>query len=60
MPVILPPEAWDRWLDPELSDPEELQPLLRPYPTERTHRRRVSQRVNSSRNNDPGCLDDPD
>jgi putative SOS response-associated peptidase YedK len=30
MPVILTPEAWGLWLDPQ-SDPSELQGLLRPY-----------------------------
>ena len=32
MPVILPPEAYDLWLDPDLEDPKALQPLLKPAP----------------------------
>ncbi|HSG71671.1 MAG TPA: SOS response-associated peptidase [Planctomycetaceae bacterium] len=34
MPVILPQDLWDVWLDAEVTDVESLQPLLRPYPTE--------------------------
>jgi putative SOS response-associated peptidase YedK len=30
MPVIVPPKAYAEWLDPDLHDPEQLQPLLRP------------------------------
>jgi putative SOS response-associated peptidase YedK len=32
MPVILPREMYDLWLDPTLEDPEALQPLLKPAP----------------------------
>ena len=32
MPVLLPREAWDDWLDPELDDREYLQSLLQPPP----------------------------
>lgn len=32
MPVILPPEVYDLWLDPTLEAPEVLQPLLKPAP----------------------------
>ncbi len=30
MPVILPPEAWDAWLDPQ-REPEQVLPLLLPF-----------------------------
>lgn len=33
MPVILPPDAYDAWLDPELQDLKVLQPLLVPAPS---------------------------
>jgi putative SOS response-associated peptidase YedK len=33
MPAILAPDDEARWLDPELTDPAGLLPLLRPYPT---------------------------
>src|SRR5690625_4137718 len=32
MPVIIPPESYDLWLDREIEDPEALLPLLRPRP----------------------------
>jgi putative SOS response-associated peptidase YedK len=32
MPVILPPEAYDIWLDLELEDTQALQPFLKPAP----------------------------
>jgi len=34
MPVILLPEDEDRWLDPDMSEPEEITGLLRPYPAD--------------------------
>ena len=34
MPVILCPEDYDAWLDPDLEDPKVLQPLLKPAPSE--------------------------
>lgn len=34
MPVILPREHHDRWLDPKLSDAAALLPLLKPFPAE--------------------------
>ena len=30
MPVVVPPDAWAIWLDPELRDPGELRALLEP------------------------------
>jgi putative SOS response-associated peptidase YedK len=34
MPVILLPEDEDHWLDPDMSEPEEIVSLLRPYPAD--------------------------
>ncbi len=56
MPVILPPQAYEAWLDPELIETGHLAPLLVParpgfligYP--------VSQRVNAPLHDDPGCI----
>ncbi len=31
MLVILSPKGYDRWLDPSVTDPDDVQPLLRPY-----------------------------
>jgi putative SOS response-associated peptidase YedK len=34
MPVMLLPEDEDHWLDPDMSEPEEIVSLLRPYPAQ--------------------------
>src|SRR5258705_9044185 len=34
MPVILLPEDEEHWLDPDMSEPEEIVSLLRPYPAD--------------------------
>ena len=54
MPVILPAEARDAWLDPG-AEPQALKDLLQPYPG--LERRRVSTRVNRPENDDPSLLD---
>lgn len=46
MPVILPPEGYETWLDPGEATPEDLQPLLAPYPADRMEAYPVSRRVN--------------
>ena len=60
MPAILPPEAWARWLDPELKDPAELAALLVPSADDVLALRPVSTLVNSVRNKGPEVLDPPD
>lgn len=55
MPVILPPEAYDTWLDPH-ARPKQLLPLLQPYPSELMTGHAVSPEVNSPRNNDPSLI----
>jgi putative SOS response-associated peptidase YedK len=55
MPVILPRDAYDVWLDPGFQNVQELQPLLKPYPAEAMRRYRVSQRVNQVANDDAEC-----
>ena len=55
MPVILSPDDYDRWLDPGITDPDEVQDLLKPYPGE-MHAHPVSSAVNSPRNNSPELL----
>ena len=54
MPAILDPAAEARWLDPELTDPAALQPLLVPCPPERLRVWPVRPAVNATR------LDGPD
>lgn len=56
MPVILPPAAYDRWLDPDQTKTAALLPLLRPYPAEEMSSYPVSALVNRATNNQPDCL----
>lgn len=55
MPVILPPEAYDDWLDPNLQDPKRVVSMLRPFPPEAMVAYPVSTHVNSPRHEDPAC-----
>jgi putative SOS response-associated peptidase YedK len=57
MPVILPEQEYDRWLDPQLDDPMKLQALLKPYPAEEMAAYPVSTFVNSPRNESPQCIE---
>jgi putative SOS response-associated peptidase YedK len=62
MPVVVPESAWDRWLDPTLADPAELQGLLVPADEAWLEAYPVSRRVNDVRNDGPDLLaplDDP-
>ena len=56
MPVILPAEDRDAWLDPE-AETQELVSLLRPYPGDDLETFPVSRFVNSPRNNDERCVE---
>jgi len=58
MPVMLPPDAWDTWLDRDNHDIEALQELLVPAPAELIQLRMVSTDVNNVRNNDPSLIDE--
>ncbi len=53
MPVIVPRDREDIWLDPETEDVELLKGFLRPFPSEEMVLTRVSDRVNSPRYNSP-------
>lgn len=57
MPVILPHEDYELWLDPDVRESEELLPLLTPYPAIDMETYTVSRKVNSPYNNDPGCIE---
>jgi putative SOS response-associated peptidase YedK len=50
MPVIVRPEHYAGWLDPTLSDPRALAPMLEQFPAEEMRAYPVSKRVNSARN----------
>ncbi|HZD67720.1 MAG TPA: SOS response-associated peptidase [Actinomycetes bacterium] len=53
MPVILPPETWDSWLDPANTDAEALAALLVPAPDDLLVCWPVDPAVNSPRSNGP-------
>ena len=50
-------EAIDRWLDPAIVDPAQLEPLLGPLPGALLQATPVSPRVNSVRSEGPECLE---
>lgn len=57
MPVILPPEAYDEWLDPAVQDKAKLEPLLVPLTQVEMKIRPVSTLVNNVRNDVPACVE---
>jgi putative SOS response-associated peptidase YedK len=56
MPVILPRDRYDAWLDPE-AEGEALAALLGPYPGDDLEAYPVSRFVNSPGNDDPRCIE---
>jgi putative SOS response-associated peptidase YedK len=57
MPVILPPEHYDQWLDPAVTQGARLTPLLQPYSSEAMTCYPVSSLVNNARIDDPRCIE---
>ncbi len=60
MPVVLPPSAWDQWLDPTNDDLDALGQLLVPAPSELLTLRPVSTDVNDVRNAGAHLIDEVD
>jgi putative SOS response-associated peptidase YedK len=62
MPVMLPPSAWERWLDPEFDDVDALGKLLVPAPSRLIELHPVSTQVNNVREDGPELIEavDPD
>jgi putative SOS response-associated peptidase YedK len=56
MPVILSPEDYDAWMDPDLQHTERLKAFLRPYPPERMCAYPVSTTVNDPKNDKPELI----
>ncbi len=56
MPVILPKDAYAKWLVPEEQLPETLQPMLIPYSDEEMEAYPVSRFVNRPMNDTPECI----
>jgi len=57
MPVILDPENFETWLDPNNHDVEGLKKLLKPYDASRMSTHPVSTFVSNARNEGPQCLE---
>ena len=59
MPVILPPDLYDAWLEPDNDDQEELLSMLTPAspPADEMEAYPVSKRVNRPANDEPGVLE---
>jgi putative SOS response-associated peptidase YedK len=57
MPVVIEPDDWERWLDPDLAEREVLEPLMRPALAAPLQAYPVSVRVNNVRNNGPELIE---
>ena len=57
MPVILDPEDYEMWLDPDFDERDPLTSLLKPYPADVMEAYPVSRRVNKPSNNEPGVIE---
>jgi putative SOS response-associated peptidase YedK len=55
MPVILDPDSYDLWLDPGMSNVEEVSELLKPYDARSMRCYPVSARINHVVNDDEAC-----
>lgn len=58
MPVMLPPDAWDAWLDRDNNDVDALREFLVPAPAELIRLHPVSTDVNNVRNNGPSLIEE--
>ena len=57
MPVILPQDAWAKWLGEVPVHRDDLLEMLKPYPADRMRAYPVSPRVNSVKNDDAGLIE---
>lgn len=57
MPLILPPETYTQWLNPNEQRPEALKSLLEPYPASQMAAYPVSSLVNSPANDTPELVE---
>jgi putative SOS response-associated peptidase YedK len=56
MPVILDAKDYEQWLDPAPQTPENLLPLIKPFPADRMSAHPVSRLVNKPGNDRPECV----
>ena len=57
MPVILPPDSYDLWLDPGLTDVAAIAEMLKPFDDAAMDKYPVSTRVNTVQNDDAACAE---
>lgn len=57
MPAILPPDAYDVWLDPEIRDVDKLLALLKPFSAREMEMFPVNPIVNRVGNDSPACVE---
>jgi len=57
MPIILPRAIVDHWLDPKVSDADELKPMLRQFPGEEMQAWPVAKAVGNVRNQGPELME---
>jgi len=56
MPVIIAPEDYSTWLDPDIQDKDRLTPLLHPYSAQSMKAYPVSPRMNNPGFDEPKCI----
>ncbi len=57
MPVVLPEDSWDRWMDPACSDTESLSRILGPYEAKALRAWQVGRLVNAPKNEGPKLIE---
>lgn len=55
MPVILEPESYDLWLDPDMTNVQIVSELLKPYNADAMRMYPISTRINRVENDDEQC-----
>lgn len=56
-PVVLPASFWEHWLDPTITNKDDVQAMVNSIPEPHLHPYEVSTDVNNVRNNRPGLLE---
>ena len=56
MPVILQKEDEETWLNPDITEPEQLLPLLQPYPADQMEEWQVGDAARNPRNDSPELI----
>ena len=57
MPLILKPESYDEWLDPENKEPGRIEEILKKGSVKKLRRYPVSKLVNQVGNNKKECME---